>query len=75
MITMQELVRDTVQVHGHRWTAEHFKRRIPFTIFYWLVFGCLPRVLVVPPTAWINVAHPQNCLQMAHRVVHRMLSE
>ena len=50
-ITKRELVRDTIAVHGVRWTAQHYSKRIPFSIFYWLVFGCAPRKLATAPRA------------------------
>lgn len=48
-VTKRELVRDTIAVHGHAWTAQHFSKRIPFSIYYWLAFGCAPRKLSAKP--------------------------
>lgn len=49
MVTKRDLVQDTIAVHGHRWTAERYAKRMPFTLFYWLAFGCAPRKLQAKP--------------------------
>lgn len=53
-ITKRELVRDTIAVHGHHWTARRYVKRMPFTLFYWLAFGRAPRKLQAAPrdAAW-----------------------
>jgi hypothetical protein len=48
-VPLRELVRSNVEVHGLAWAAEHASKRIPFSLFYWLVFGCAPRKLVSKP--------------------------
>jgi hypothetical protein len=45
VITTREQVQDNIKVHGVAWTAVWMrKRKIPFTIAYWLAFGTAPRL-------------------------------
>lgn len=50
-VTRSELIRETARVHGVTWTARKYRRTIPFSLFYWLMFGCAPRKLRSMPVA------------------------
>lgn len=55
-IATTELVRDTVQVHGHFEAARLFRKRVPFSLFYWMCFGREPKPLASPPISTITTA-------------------
>ena len=48
-VTLRELVRSNIEVHGLQWAAQHASTRMPLAIFYWCAFGCAPRKLVAQP--------------------------
>lgn len=41
--TRTEMIRDDIACHGAAWTAKRAAKGIPFTLFHWMAFGCLPR--------------------------------
>lgn len=42
-VTLRELVQSDIQAFGHYEAAKLRRKRIPFSIYYWLVFGRAPR--------------------------------
>lgn len=50
MISQRELTQDNVKVFGFHDAAKILrKRKVPFTIAYWMIFGKAPRSLPNPP--------------------------
>lgn len=56
MISKTELVRDTIQVHGHFAAARLMRKTVPFSLFYWMAFGRQPKQLTQPPVSTITTA-------------------
>lgn len=54
MVSNTELVRDTIQVHGHFEAARLHRKKVPFSLFYWMAFGRTPRQLASPPISTIT---------------------
>jgi len=44
--TLEEQIKDTIKVHGHRVTAKIYASRMPFTIYHFYALGFLPRTVV-----------------------------
>lgn len=47
--TIRGLVADTQMVHGPRYAAECFRKKVPFALMYFFIFGKAPRTLTSPP--------------------------
>ena len=63
VITTREQVRDNMEVHGAEWTAAWMrKRKVPFTIAYWLAFGTAPRLSTMLPSLDMPAAKFYNVL-------------
>lgn len=42
--TLKEITQDNIATFGHAYAAKIAKKKMCFTHFYWLAFGCLPRI-------------------------------
>lgn len=48
-ISTRALIADTQMVHGARYAAECFRKKVPFALMYFFIFGKAPRALTAPP--------------------------
>lgn len=64
MVTLRELIADTVRVHGFGFAAKHWRKRVPFALFYWAAFGRAPRARRMPPVNAVQLLD-NNCLRVA----------
>lgn len=44
--TLEDQIKDTIKVFGHRVTAKIYASQVPFTIYHFYAFGFLPRTVV-----------------------------
>lgn len=51
VITTRAQVKSNIEVHGIAWTANWLrKRKVPFSIAYWMAFGTAPRFSSMMPS-------------------------